>query len=179
MKDDELMKAAAKLKTDIPPQRDLWSGIAEAIEQPRERRRMPMFAQAAAVVMLVGASSLITYMTVKEEPQAPVIQPADMIFQQASFGNGYTLGPGFQAARSALAAELDAEMRRLSPEARQNVAENLQMIQSAIVEMNEALEQDPENLLLQERLLTTYHQELALLRRVGGLSRNVSVRNDI
>lgn len=179
MNDDELMQAAAKLRTDIAPQRDLWPGIAEAIEQPRKRRWSPMLAQAAAVVLLVGASSMITYVSVKDDGPAAVIQPPDMIFEQASFGNRYTLGPGFQDARDALAAELDTELKRLSPEARQNVAQNLRMIQSAILEMNTALENDPENLLLQERLLRTYHQELALLRRVGGLSRNVMVRNDI
>ena len=55
----------------------------------------------------------------------------------------------------------------------------LTLIHSAINEMNLALEQEPENLLLQERLLNTYKEELALLRRVSGLSRNVMLRNDI
>ena len=42
-----------------------------------------------------------------------------------------------------------------------------------------ALEKEPENMLLQERLLNTYREELALLRRVSSLTRNVMLRNDI
>jgi hypothetical protein len=49
----------------------------------------------------------------------------------------------------------------------------------AINEMNLALEQDPENTLLQEQLLRAYREELALLQRVGALTRNVMLRNDI
>ena len=45
--------------------------------------------------------------------------------------------------------------------------------------MNLALEEDPENILMQERLLNTYREELTLLRRVSGLTRNVMLRNDI
>ena len=82
-------------------------------------------------------------------------------------------------ARNALAAELDVELQKVSPEARADIETNLQLIQNAIFEMNEALEQDPENILLQERLLNTYREELDLLRRVGGLTRNVMLRNDI
>jgi hypothetical protein len=102
-----------------------------------------------------------------------------MIFERASFGNRYNLGPGFQDARNALVADLDVELVRLSPEARENIEVNLTLIHSAINDMNVALEEDPENILLQERLLRTYREELTLLRRVSGLTRNVMLRNDI
>jgi hypothetical protein len=55
----------------------------------------------------------------------------------------------------------------------------LKFIEQAIFEINAALEIDPENILLQDRLLNTYREELTLLRRVGGLTRNVMMRNDI
>ena len=110
---------------------------------------------------------------------APVIASPDMIFEQASFGNRYRLGDGFHDARDALVADLETELQRLPPESRKNIETNLTLIHSAINEMNLALEQDPENVLLQQRLLNTYKEELALLRRVSGLSRNVMLRNDI
>lgn len=179
MNDDELMKAAGQLSTDISPERDLWPAISDAIEKPAPGRWTPMLAQAAAVVLLIGASSAVTYMTMKDSGPAPVIASPDMIFEQASFGNRYSLGPGFQDARNALVAELDLELERLSPESRENIKSNLTLIHSAINSMNIALEQDPENMLLQERLLSTYHEELALLRRVSALTRNVMLRNDI
>ena len=49
----------------------------------------------------------------------------------------------------------------------------------ALPEINTALENEPDNVLLQQKLLRAYREELALLRRVGGLTRNVMIRNDI
>jgi hypothetical protein len=179
MNDDKLMKAAGKLSKEISPVIDLWPGIADAIERPAPKRWSPVFAQAAAVVLLVGASSAVTYMTMKKSVSPTVIASPDMIFERASFGNRYNLGPGFQDARNALVADLDVELVRLSPEAREDIKVNLTLIHSAINDMNVALEEDPENILLQERLLRTYREELTLLRRVSGLTRNVMLRNDI
>lgn len=179
MNDDKLMQAAGRLATDISPERDLWRGIAEAIEKPAPRRWTPVLAQAAAVVLLVGASSGITYMTMKDDVPAIDVVPAGMVFEQASFGNRYNLGPGFMDARNALASELDFELQKLSPAAKEDIETNLKLIHNAIFEMNAELEKDPENVLLQERVLKTYRNELALLRRVGGLTRDVMMRNDI
>jgi hypothetical protein len=179
MNDDKLMAAAAQLSTDISPERDLWPGIAEAIAEPAPKRWTPMLAQAAAVVLLVGASSAVTYMTMKDDRSGPIVATTDMIFEQASFGNRYNLGPGFQDARNALAADLDVELERLSPESRKNIEANLTIVHAAINDMNAALEADPENTALQQRLLSAYREELALLRRVSGLTRNIMLRNDI
>jgi len=177
--DDRLDRAASQLAREIRPERDLWPGIAQAITEPARPRWIPMLAQAAAVVLLVGASSGITWYWMKDR-QAPVTQVSpDFIFEQASFGRNYTLGPGFQAARDNLAGDLEAAMARLSPEAREDIDANLELVQQAIGEINAALEEDPGNVLLQERLLRAYREELVLLRRVGGLARNVMVRNDI
>ena len=118
-------------------------------------------------------------MTTKDTASGPVIASLTMIFEQASFGNRYSLGPGFQDARNTLVAELEFELQRLSPESQEDIRINLKLIHDAIFDMNNALEEDPENLLLQERLLRTYREELGLLRRVSGLTRNVMMRNDI
>ena len=179
MNDDKLMEAAGQLSTQISPERDLWPGIAEAIETPAPKRWTPVFAQAAAVVLLVGASSAVTYMTMKDNISPTVIASPDMIFEQASFGNRYYLGPGFQDARNTLVADLEVEMERLSPDTRNDIATNLTLIHNAIAEINAALEKEPENILVQERLLNTYREELGLLRRVSSLTRNVMLRNDI
>jgi hypothetical protein len=179
MNDDELMRAAGQLRKSVSPERDLWPGISDAIQRPARRRWTPMLAQAAAIVLLVGASSGVTYMTMKESRPVPTVSTPDMIFEQASFGNRYYLGPGFQDARNLLVADLEVELERLSPESRATIETNLTLLHSAINEMNSALEADPENTLLQDRLLRAYREELALLRRVGELTRNVMLRNDI
>ncbi len=177
--DDKLSRAAGQLATEISPGRDLWPGIAEAITAPRPRRWVPVFAQAAAVVLLVGASSMVTYAIMKDRQQPVITVTPELMFEQASFGNRYSLGPGFQDARNALVAEFEAEIERLSPEVRAEIETNLALVRKAIFDINQALEQEPENVLLQERLLRTYREELALLRRVGGLTRDMMLRNDI
>lgn len=178
--EDKLSAAARKLSTEISPGRDLWSGIAEAIENPAPRRWTPMLAQAAAVMLLIGASSSLTYVIVKEQQPTQITgTPTGMIFEQTSFANRYSLGPGFQDARDALANDLQTELVRLSPESRANVETNLMLIHEAIAEMNNVLEQEPDNALLQEQLLRAYREELGLLRRVSGLTRNIMMRNDI
>lgn len=177
--DDKLTRAARQLATEITPERDLWPGIANAITAPSKPRWTPMFAQAAAVLLLIGASSAITFVAVKGSVQPVVQVTPDLVFEQASFGNRYSLGPGFQDARNALVAEFEVEIERLSPETRAEIQTNLELVQKAIFDINQALEQEPENVLLQERLLRTYRDELELLRRVGGLTRDMMLRNDI
>jgi len=176
--DDKLDRAARQLAMEVSPERDLWPEIATAIEPPRRSRWTPMLAQAAAVVLLVGASSFVTYIAVKDDGPTVNIQP-ELIFEQASFGGSHNLGPGFQDARNGLRAELDAELDRLSPEARADIRANLDLIHSAIVDINAVLEEEPGNILLQQKLLQAYREELTLLRRVGGLTRDVMRRNDI
>lgn len=177
--EDKLDKAARQLATEIRPQRDLWPGIEAEITVPRRSRWTPVLAQAAAIVLLVGASSALTYVAVKDN-NGPVVNIApELVFEQASFGGNYHLGPGFQDARNGLRAALDVELARLSPEASGDVRANLNLIHEAIVEINAALEEEPDNTMLQQKLLQAYREELTLLRRVGGLTRNVMMRNDI
>jgi hypothetical protein len=177
--DDKLDRAARQLATEISPDRDLWPDIAAEITAPKRSRWTPMLAQAAAIVLLVGASSAVTYIAVKND-SGPVVSIApELVFEQASFGGNYHLGPGFLDARNGLRAELDVEMVRLSTETRSDIQANLDLIHKAIVDINAALEEEPDNAMLQQKLLRAYREELTLLRRVGGLTRNVMKRNDI
>ena len=177
--DDKLMATAGRLATEIAPERDLWPGIAQAINMPRRRRWTPILAQAAAVVLLIGASSAVTYVTVKGQQQPITQVTPELLFEQTAFGDRYNLGPGFQDARAGLAAQLDVELAKLSPESRAEVEENLKLVNEAIFDINQALAKEPDNTLLQAKLLMAYREELSVLRRVSGLTRNVMMRNDI
>ena len=150
--DDKLDRTARQLTTEISPERDLWPEIATAISTPRHSRWTPMLAQAAAVVLLVGASSFVTYVAVKNDGPVVTIQP-ELVFEQTSFGGNHNLGPGFQDARNGLRAELDAELARLSPEARADIQANLDLIHKAIMDINAELEEEPGNIHLQQKLL--------------------------
>jgi len=178
-REDKLIAAASTLATEISPEKDLWPGIAAAIAQPTRSRWTPVFAQAAAIVLLVGASSSLTYFVVKDQQRVIEIVPSGLVFEQASFGGRYALGVDYQEARGDLVAQLDVELARLSPEAREEVELNLAMIRGAIAQINEALTDEPDNALLQELLVKTYREELALMQRVGGLTQHVMSRKDI
>jgi hypothetical protein len=184
--DDELMAAAAELATEVTPDRDLWPGIEQAISQPAKPARTvwnSVWAQAAAVLLLVGGSSGVTYLAVTKDARVlpPVAGGPTLIFEpvSGSFGSLYNLGPDYQDAQRSLAAKLDQELSRLTPEERENVQRNIGLIRAAIEDINLALADEPDNALLQKLLISTYREELDLMMRVGGITSAAMRRGDI
>jgi len=184
--DDELMATAAKLATDVTPDRDLWPGIEQAISQPAKPARTVwnnVWAQAAAVLLLVGGSSGVTYLAVTEDanPSSPVAGGPTLVFEpvSGSFGSMYNLGPDYQDARRSLEAKVDQELSRLTPEERDAVQKNIEVIRSAIRDINRALAEEPDNALLQKLLLSAYREELDLMMRVDGITSAAMRRGDI
>lgn len=185
--DAALMGLASKLPESVAPNRDLWPGIEQAITSSAPAQRasgQSMWVQAAAVLLLVGASLALTYSVVTTggsttTPGGPAM--TQLVFEpvSGSFGSQYNLGPDYQDARRDLAARLDAELEQMDPETRTNVEINMQTIQDAIADINRALANAPENVLLQEMLLDTYRDELSLMRRIDGMSNTAMRRDDI
>ena len=186
---DPLMVAARKLPPGIAPQRDLWPGIAQAIAAQKaapSRGRTGWnrpFAQAAAVLLLVGGSSGVTWFAMKQDMQTIATEPSAEALQFQSvagnFGSQYHLGPDFLDARNDLAARLEDELERLSPETQAEVRKNLGTIRAAIVEINAALAKEPDNALLQGLLMNAYRDELAVMSRVDGMANSGMRRTDI
>ncbi len=170
--DARLDRALAGLPREIGPARDLWPAIAAQLEPRRAQRRwLPL---AAAAVLLVAASSLITAHVVRRNatPVATVAPaaPEPGAVRPASFGPGHALDPEYAAARQQLAAMLAARMDRLPSSARQKVADNLAELHRAADEINAALALQPGDALLEELLLNTYQDELAVLASVNQLA---------
>jgi hypothetical protein len=186
---DPIMAAARKLPAGVAPPRDLWPGIAEAIvaQKAAPARGRPgwnrLFAQAAAVLLLVGGSSGVTWLAMKQDVQPASTEPSaeGLQFQSVAgnFGSQYHLGPDFLDARNELAARLEDELERLPPETRAEVEKNLDTIRAAIVEINGALSKEPNNALLQGLLMNAYRDELAVMSRVDGMANSVMRRTDI
>jgi hypothetical protein len=190
---DELMAAARRLPAGIAPQRDLWPGIAGAIEEnARGRGSAPsrggprwnrIFAQAAAVVLLVGGSSGVTWYAMKQDAQptttVPSVETLRFETVAGNFGSQYHLGPEFLEARNDLAARLDEELARLPAATRMEVERNLETIRAAILEINMALAEEPGNALLQSLLVNAYRDELAVMSRVDGIANSAVRRSDI
>jgi len=182
--DDTLMAGARELDVDIQPQRDLWPDIATAIARPLEMPLVYRFAaQAAAILILVGASSGVTYLAMSDgRPTVTDVAPhAQLVFEPVSgdFGSQYTLGPGFQDARSILVSQLEQEVQRLPEAARVDVYQNLTTIRVAIADINRALAKEPDNALLQKLLLSSYQEELSVMKNVNGITSSVMFRKDM
>jgi len=183
-----------EMPRDVAPPRDLWPDIAARIEaersaQPagrapsgRPRWMLPALAAAAAIT-LVATSSLITAAllgnsrqpatiaatTVPSRTAEPTTEPRIMT---AAFGPGHVLDQGYVAARRQLASTLQARIARLPPSARQKLEANLAELHRATHEINAALAQQPGDPLLEELLLSTYQDELAVLASVNQLTSN-------
>ena len=175
-RDERLDRALAGLPRELPPESDLWPGIAAKLEPRRAPRRwLPL---AAAAVLLVVSSSLITAQLVRRSaaPAAPVATVAPPAtpdaggVRPASFGPGHALDPEYAAARQQLAAMLAQRIDRLPSSARQKVEDNLAQLQRATDEINAALALQPGDALLEELLLNTYQDELAVLASVNQLA---------
>lgn len=184
-RDDKLMRAARGLATEISPARDLWPAIAQAISAPQKSRWSPMLAQAAAAVLLVGASSLVTYLAVTYDAgdtstqSMTVAAPQGLIFDRAAFGGEDTLAAVYGRAGGNVGSTLERELESLSPEAREDIERNLAVIRLAIEEIAGALEKEPNNVFLQELLVAAYSNEMALMNRIGSMTRRVMARGDI
>lgn len=184
--DDAVMQAARALPREIAPARDLWPGIEAAIAAKPARREWPwkqLVAQAAAVVLLVGGSSGVTWLALHDGGATgsdPVVAEPLQFATVGSFGSRYHLGPEFVDAHAALASGLDQNLAQLPPETREAVAKNIADIRAAIGEINQALADQPDNTLLQKLLLDTYREELSLMRKVDSIARRTAMhRTDI
>ena len=178
--DDKLIEAARSLETEVAPERDLWPAIENAIQPPAYSRWNTLFAQAAAVVLLVGASSGLTYLAMNNSGPytTPPVDGRPLNIEQASFGDNYMLGPGYQDARNSLRAEFEDKIQSLEPEARAEVERDIAAIRSVIEEINRALTNDPDSALLQEMLLSSYQDELALMMKVDNVTSAAMYRKD-
>jgi hypothetical protein len=185
---DRIDAALQGLPRAIEPPRDLWPAIAAELaagDASNTPRRYPWLLPAVAAVVLVAASSLVTAsllgygqqnanIAARTTPVNPTtVSPAaggTASVAPAAFGPGYTLDNEYVAARSQLASTLQARIERMPPSARQKLEANLAEMHRAANEINAALAQQPGDPLLEELLLSTYQDELAVLANVNQLT---------
>lgn len=160
------------LPRETEPQRDLWPAIETRLDSQSSRRRPAWAWQAAAAVVLVAVSSLITANLLHRDdtPTAQVTAAAGPVVQ-AAFGQPSGLGAGYESARRELAADLAQRMSSMPASARQKLVANLAEMRRAADEINAALARQPGDPLLEELLLNTYQDELGVIASVNQLTR--------
>ena len=188
---DPLDEALASLPKDVAPERDLWSGIrAEIAQTPIVAAASPMqsnWFRLAAAVLLVLATSFVTYYVTRQSMQQPVAQttpealPAPQVTSQpASFSFGpERLGASYLQARDELDKRFQERVASLPPATRAKVEKNLADLRRATAEISATLAEHPSDPLLQDLLMSTYQSELQLLANVSELPTASSMRTDL
>ena len=169
--DDRIDAALASLPRELRPARDLWPDIETRLE-PRGRRGTWAW-QAAAAIVLVAVSSLITA-TLVRRADTPVARASAPVPQaqvtKAAFGPSHSLNAEYDTARRQLATDLEQRLAGMPPSARQKLEANLAEMHRAAAEINAALARQPGDPLLEELLLNTYQDELGVLASVNQLT---------
>jgi len=160
-----------ELARSLPPPRDLWPGIAAAIEAdrtaaagstPRRTRWLPAAGMAAAVALVTVGIFI-----------GRVIAPAP----QAVAGTQVTQGSpemmpaalrdaNYRKQRDALLVEVQNQLNTMPVAEREKVAASLATLRRSISEIESALGRDPANALLQELLVNSCQEEMRALTAV-------------
>jgi len=190
---DPLDQALASLPEDVTPERDLWPQIrAEIAKTPivapgSERRTQSTWFRLAAAVVLMLATSYVTYYVTRQSMREQVAQttpetvPGPQVSgQPASFSFGSEhLGAGYLNARAELDKRFQQRLATLPAADRAKVEKNLADLRRAADEISATLKQHPSDPLLQDLLMSTYQSELQLLANVSDLPTAGSMRTDL
>jgi hypothetical protein len=176
-----LVAEAAALPREIAPTRELWSGI-EARIQPRAasapviplrsrlqaplRRQPPAWLLAAAAVLLVATTSLVT-LRFAGGPAGDGVRPG-----QGADAASMTAFAAFEPAEREysraiedLRLLLDTRRDALAPETVAVLEENLAIIDAAIQQSRAALQADPSSRELAQMLAAAYDTKIEVLER--------------
>jgi len=169
-----LDEALDRLPRSVNPAHDLWPVIEARLQSGGTRSRARWAWQAAAAVLLVVGSSVLTASLMRRDEVgvagSPKPAPAAVEVTPAAYGPAYTPDPGYLAARQQLAKMLETRIDRLPRSARQKLEANLAEVRRATAEINAALALQPGDPLLEELLLNAYQDELAVLASVNDMT---------
>ncbi|HEX8431165.1 MAG TPA: zf-HC2 domain-containing protein [Longimicrobium sp.] len=171
----ELLAEVANLPTEILPERELWSGIAARIEaEPvathRRWRGQRWLGMAAAAILLVVSSSLLTLHLSERRIASRVTAPAEWLGRSGGPPTALvSFEPAerdYQNAIAELQTVLAARKGQLAPETVRTLETNLRIIDEAIAQSRAALERDPNSAELTQMLTDAYDQKMNVLSRV-------------
>jgi Putative zinc-finger len=170
-----LLVDARALPREIRPARDLWMGIAPRLDESVVRdlaarrqhgpRWIPL---AAAAVLLVAATALLTFQFAAPRNTTSVLPPS----ASAIPASAQSMDADFVYAARDLEQALAEHRDRLAPATIATLERNLAVIDRAIEESRAALAADPANRDLRALLLGAHRQKLDLLERATRSTRS-------
>lgn len=181
----------------VEPSRDLWGGIAATIEAPvappveearvialptagaRQEiddalapRRFVLTGRqlAAASVVLIAATSFVTWTLQSEAPVPQFAAPASGVIMAAA--QEFEPPPDLAGELASLEAAVVEARTSLDPNTVRVLERNLGIIEQAIEDSRRALAQDPENDFLVEHLHRVYERKIEYLRDATRVAEN-------
>ncbi len=176
----ELLLETVMLPREIQPPRDLWAGIATRLGEPGNalmarpsRRWVAWSGVAAAAVLLVAGTALVTTHLLRARTQTEAFRPSTPAgVVPAAVTSELTIPQAdLERAASALRATLEGRRGQLSPATLKVVDENLAIIDAAIGRLQVALREDPGNRALVTLLTATWERKIDLLQTASELAR--------
>ena len=171
------VKRLDELAQSLPPPRDLWPAISQAIEAhetekklaslPQRQRRsvwMPAFGVAAAVMLVaIGVIIGVNINTPGANTMAAAqgSDAADPAIIPAALRDA-----NYRKQRDVLLVEVNNRLQTMPAAEREKVAASLATLRRSIAEIEAALGRDPANALLQELLVSTSQEEMRALTAV-------------
>ena len=174
----DTVEALGELPLSGQPRRDLWPGVAaRTVERPitdlaaerRERRRPRVslslsqaVAAAAAVALLAGGSVWLALggADLPEEVTIPARQTPHLVATPVGID-------AYDRVVADLTRQLNQQADELEPETVATIQANLEIIDSAILEINEALARDPDNDYLSAYLARAMRKKVDVLRQAS------------
>ncbi len=169
---------------DEPPSSDLWAGIRARIESPRvvpfapRRVSLSVLQLAAAAVLLSAVSAgAAWFLRGGLAPSGDAVQPPATIeaeMEPRTAGGEVRLAnfadAQYDAAITDLETALASRRNDLNPRTVEILERNLKLIDAAIAQARQALEEDPGNSYLNRHLVESRRRKLDLLRRAAAIS---------
>ncbi|BFM08048.1 hypothetical protein [Halioxenophilus aromaticivorans] len=163
LNDSELDAKLATLSARIEPENELWPQIAAQIHVPARPWWQAGSAVAASLLVGVLGITAALFTGLQNQHLRGEIAANFDVRQQ----NTAMMPASYTAANAATTPLID---QCLQPSQAQVIEQNLGIIQSAINEINSALEQAPNNPALNKRLLDLSKQQVNLINRANAIS---------
>lgn len=169
-----LLEQARQLGPGVSPDRNLWPGILEKIDESRARSWSTANRSWMALAAVLALAVLLLPLLPRQ--QAP--EPGDEVIAAAAnsmAANAATLAKADLArsedrvllVRRDLVEAIEIRRDLLGPEASQSVEESLLVLDQAVAEIQRALEENPDDRRLRLLLAAKYQHEVRLLQRVS------------
>jgi hypothetical protein len=160
-----------QLAQNVPPARDLWPAIAQAIEAGRVEAARPAYTRsrwlpAAGMAAAVALVTLGIFIGRIIAPAPQTVAGTTLPQDEAGLMPAALRDANYRKQRDALLVEVNTQLKSMPPAERDKVAASLATLRRSIGEIKAALGRDPANALLQELLVSSCQEEMRALTAV-------------